>query len=106
MISQEKISEIVNKIAENYDPDKIILFGSYAKGTANTDSDLDFIIVKKTDTPKQKRGREVRKYLLGAMIPIDLKIYTPDEFEKEKNSVYSFLNSAIKNSKLIYERTD
>ena len=47
MISKTKISNIVNRIAENYDPEKIILFGSYATGTANDDSDLDFIIVKK-----------------------------------------------------------
>ena len=52
MISKTKISDIVNKIAKNYDPDKIILFGSYATGTANDDSDLDFIIVKNTDKPK------------------------------------------------------
>jgi len=62
MISETKISELVSKIAENYDPEKIILFGSYASGTANEDSDLDFIIVKKTDKPKHKRGREVRRF--------------------------------------------
>jgi predicted nucleotidyltransferase len=106
MISQTKISDIVNRIAENYDPDKIILFGSYASGTANDDSDLDFIIVKKTDKPKHKRGREVRRFLLGAMVPIDLKIYTPNEFENERNFGFSFLNSAMENSIVIYERID
>ena len=106
MISKRKISDIVNKIAKNYDPDKIILFGSYAIGTANDDSDLDIIIVKKTDKPKHKRGREVRKFLLGSMVPIDLKIYTPIEFENERNFSLSFLNSAIKNSIVIYERND
>ena len=106
MISKTKISDIVNKIAKNYDPDKIILFGSYATGTANDDSDLDFIIVKNTDKPKHKRGREVRRFLLGAMIPIDLKIYTPNEFENEMNFSLSFLNSAMKNSIVIYERND
>ena len=40
------------------------------------------------------------------MIPIDLKIYTPGEFESEKNYNYSFLNSAIKNSIIVYERKD
>ncbi|MCK5280948.1 MAG: nucleotidyltransferase domain-containing protein [Cyclobacteriaceae bacterium] len=106
MISKRKISDIVNKIAKNYDPDKIILFGSYAIGTANDDSDLDIIIVKKTDKPKNKRGREVRRFLLGSMVPIDLKIYTPIEFENERNFSLSFLNSAIKNSIVIYERND
>ena len=106
MISKNRISEIAIKIAQNYEPEKIILFGSYATGTANDDSDLDFIIVKKTDKPKHKRGREVRRFLLGAMIPMDLKIYTPDEFEIEQNLALSFLNSAMKNSIVIYERND
>lgn len=104
MINKTKISDIVSKIAKNYDPDKIILFGSYANNTANEDSDLDFIIVKNTDVPKQRRGRDVRRYLLGAMVPIDLKIYTPKEFEKECHSEFSFLHSAIKNSVVLYER--
>ncbi len=106
MISKNRISEIAIKIAQNYEPEKIILFGSYATGTANDDSDLDFIIVKKTDKPKHKRGRDVRRFLLGAMIPMDLKIYTPDEFEIEQNIVLSFLNSAMKNSIVIYERNE
>ena len=106
MISQIKISNIVNKIAINYKPERILLFGSYAQGSANEDSDLDFIIIKQTDTPKHKRGREVRRFLIGSMVPIDLKIYTPQEFDTEKNIDYSFLNSAIKGAKVLYERKD
>ena len=106
MISKSKISDIVKKIAENYCPDKIILFGSYANGTAEEDSDLDFIIIKNTRLPKQKRGREVRRFLLGSMVPINLKIYTPNEFNSEIKLGYSFLNSAIKNSVVLYERKD
>ena len=104
MISNSKISEIINKIAQHCDPEKILLFGSYANGTADEDSDLDFIIVKQTDLPKHKRGREVRKHLIGSMVPMDLKIYTPLEYESELKLNYSFLNSVIKESKILYER--
>jgi predicted nucleotidyltransferase len=106
MISQSKIDDIVNKIAQNYDPEKILLFGSYANGQANEDSDLDFIIIKNTDKPRYKRGREVRKLLIGSMVPIDLKVYTPSEFESEQKSKYSFLSSVIEGTKLLYERKD
>lgn len=106
MISKSKISDIVNTIAIKYSPEKIILFGSYANNTAEEDSDLDFIIIKKTDKPKTKRGREVRKHLLGANVPMDIKVYTPEEFEKEKKSAFSFLKSAIDNSIVVYERKE
>jgi predicted nucleotidyltransferase len=106
MISQNKIADIVNKIAQSYNPEKIFLFGSYANGRPNDDSDLDFIIIKNTDLPRHKRGREVRKLLIGAMVPIDLKVYTPSEFDSEQKLRYSFLSSVIEGTKLLYERKD
>ena len=103
MVTEEKIHEIVNKIVNFYKPEKIILFGSYANGKANSDSDVDLIIIKETEVPKQKRGREIRKYMFGMMVPMDLKIYTNEEFTKDLSNPYSFIYSAIKNSKVLYE---
>ncbi len=104
MTIKEKIDEISMKIVKNINPEKIILFGSYAKGNYSEDSDLDLIIVKQSDLPKHKRGIEIRRLFYGFLIPMDLKIYTPEEFENELKNKYSFLNSAIKDSKTIYER--
>ncbi|OFX27871.1 MAG: hypothetical protein A2X08_04150 [Bacteroidetes bacterium GWA2_32_17] len=106
MIDAIKINEVIKKITLNYNPDSIILFGSYAFGTPNSDSDLDLLIIKQTELPRHQRASEVRKYLYGMMIPMDLLIYTPNEFEAEKNQKYSFLNSIITNSKVLYERKD
>ncbi|MCX6237572.1 MAG: nucleotidyltransferase domain-containing protein [Bacteroidia bacterium] len=106
MIDSDKINEVVKKIATRFNPDKIILFGSYANGTPNEDSDLDLLIVQDSDLPMHKRGRDIRLSLIGAMIPIDILIYTKSEFDQEKDKRFSFLNSAIKNSKLLYERAD
>jgi predicted nucleotidyltransferase len=104
MIESTKINDIVTRIATNFNPDKIILFGSYAVGNANEDSDLDFILIKETDLPKQRRGLEVRKLFYRIAIPMDFKIYTSKEFNDELNNKYSFLNTALKDSKVLYER--
>ena len=104
MIETNQIDEIVNRIARNYKPDKIILFGSYAKGNYTDNSDLDFILIKDTITPKHKRGLEVRRLFYGLPIPMDFKIYTSSEFINELSNQYSFLSSAIKDSKILYER--
>ena len=104
MIESTKIIDIVNKIASGFDPDKIILFGSYAEGNPNENSDLDFILIKETSLPKQKRGLEVRKLFYRVPIPMDFKIYTSKEFNDELESKFSFLNSALKGSKILYER--
>ncbi len=104
MIDSNKINEITNRIASRFNPDKIILFGSYANGTQKDDSDLDLLIIQETDLPPQKRGFDIRMSLLGLMIPFDILIYTKSEFDREKDNRFSFLSSAIKNSKVLYER--
>ena len=104
MIDSDKIDEVVSRIATKFNPDKIILFGSYASGTPNDDSDLDLLIVQETELPMHKRGTDIRLWLIGTMFPVDLLIYTQSEFDQEKNKKFSFLSSAIKNSKVLYER--
>ena len=106
MIETRQINDIVNRIASNYNPDKIILFGSYALGNYTDNSDLDFILIKDTNMPRYKRGLEVRRLFYGLAIPMDFKIYTSTEFNKELTNQYSFLNSALKGSKVVYERKD
>jgi predicted nucleotidyltransferase len=104
MIEATKINDIVSQIATKFDPDKIILFGSYAVGNATNNSDIDLLVIKETDLPKHKRSFDIQKLLIGSMIPMDILVYTKSEFEKEKNEKYSFLYSAIKTSKIVYER--
>ena len=104
MIEESKIHEIVKIIAGSFSPDKIILFGSYATGQANEDSDLDILVVKDTDLPRHKRNIEIRKALIGTKVPMDLLVFTNIEFESEKIRKYSFLNQVIETSKTLYER--
>jgi len=104
MIGRDKISEIVNKIASGYNPDKIILFGSYATGNPNEDSDLDLFVIKDTDLPRPMRAVQVRKMLYGAMIPIDLIVYTPKEIDESKENRYSFVYKVLNTGKTLYER--
>ncbi len=105
MVDSSKIIEIVNRIASKFNPDKIILFGSYANGTENEDSDIDLLIIQDSDLSPQKRGFDIRKSLIGLMMPFDILIYTKSEFESEIMNSSSFINTAIKNSKVLYERT-
>lgn len=104
MIETTKISEIVSRIAIQFDPDRIILFGSYALGNANNDSDIDLLVIKNTNLPRHRRSFDIQKSLIGSMIPMDILVYTQKEFELESQEKYSFLSSALKTSKILYER--
>ena len=104
MIGKEKISEIVDKIASGYNPDKIILFGSYATGNPSEDSDLDLFLIKDTDLPRPQRTVQVRKMLYGSMIPIDLIVFTPKEIDESKENKFSFVYEVLTTGKTLYER--
>ncbi len=103
MITQQQINEIVKRIVENYHPDKIILFGSYAYGTPTEDSDIDLLIVKDDDAPKIERNRKVRKYLMDMVIPIDVFVKTNKEFNDYKNIIGTIVYPAAKYGKVVYE---
>ncbi|MEA3476431.1 MAG: nucleotidyltransferase domain-containing protein [Candidatus Cloacimonadota bacterium] len=103
MITEKQINEIVKRIVENYFPERIILFGSYAYGSPTKDSDLDLLIVKESNIPIHKRGREVRKYLRGLKVPMDIIIRTPAEFETYKDIIGTIIYPANKFGKVIYE---
>ena len=104
MIGSDKIADIVTKIVSGYNPDKIILFGSYATGKPTEDSDLDLMVIKATDLPRPQRTVQVRKMLYGAMIPIDLIVYTPQEIAESKDNIFSFVSEVLNTGKTLYER--
>lgn len=104
MIGNEKIKEIVNRIVTGYNPDKIILFGSYATGESDKNSDLDLFVVKETDLPRPERAVVVRKMIYGIMFPVDLIVYTPKEIEESKNNRFSFVHEVLNTGKTLYER--
>lgn len=104
MIGSDKIADIVTKIVSGYNPEKIILFGSYATGKPTEDSDLDLMVIKATDLPRPQRTVQVRKMLYGAMVPIDLIIYTPQEIAESKDNIFSFVSEVLNTGKTLYER--
>ncbi len=104
MIEDEKIKEIINRIVSGYNPDKINLFGSYATGKPDKNSDLDLFVVKETDLPRPERAVVVRKMIYGIMFPVDLIVYTPKEIEESKNKRFSFVHEVLNTGKTLYER--
>ncbi len=102
MISRNKINEIVKIIVVNVNPERVILFGSYAEDVPNEDSDLDILVVKNTSIPRHKRAREIRKYLRGIKVPIDLLVYTQKEIDDWKDEKHAFINKILEKGEELY----
>jgi predicted nucleotidyltransferase len=105
MVTQSQIQTLVNEIVENYQPEKIYLFGSYANGTPTIDSDIDLFIVKDTDVRKNKRNIQVRAAIKTyPYVGMDIIVYTPEELKSVMHDVVNIGKEAIKTGKLLYER--
>lgn len=95
------IDEVARIITGQYGPvEKIILFGSQARGEADEYSDVDLIVIKKTDKRFVERLIEVPPLPIHA----DVFVYTPEEFEMMKNNDNPFIAKAMESAKIIYEK--
>jgi predicted nucleotidyltransferase len=103
MITREKIKEVADKIAREFQPEKIILFGSFAWGTPNEDSDIDLLVVKDTEERRIERAKKIRQLFRSSGTPMDILVYTPRELQ-EKISVDRnlFLEDVINNGVVLY----
>lgn len=99
---QQEIKHITSQIVEKYKPERIILFGSAARGDSNVDSDADFLIIKeKTPFYGADRIRELSR-LIKRNIPADFLIYRPLEFKSRLDMGDPFLKAVIKDGKVLY----
>lgn len=103
MLSEEEVQSLVDKIVKHIEPEKVIVFGSYAKGTATAKSDLDFFVIKETHLPMGERDKDIRFVLTELLVSIDVHVYTPEEVDEFGQEEYSFVHSVIKTGKVLYE---
>jgi predicted nucleotidyltransferase len=104
MIAQEQIESVVQVIVEDYEPMKIILFGSYAYGHPTKDSDLDLLIIKDGEASGIQRNRRVRNILKDFSIPIDVIVKSSQEFDMLNDVIGTVIYPANKYGKVVYEQ--
>ncbi|MDI6689720.1 MAG: nucleotidyltransferase domain-containing protein [Actinomycetota bacterium] len=99
---ERNIESIVSTLKEKYKPEKIILFGSIVSGQISLTSDIDLLIIKKTNTGFYERLKEVIT-LCDYDVGIDFLVYTPEEFEEEAKSNLFFQKEVLEKGKVIYD---
>jgi predicted nucleotidyltransferase len=99
----EKIRELTTKIVEAEQPEKIVLFGSWATGTATEDSDVDLLVISRSALPRRERELRLTRRLFGSGVPYDLFVLTPEETERLRGSG-PFLREILASGQVLYER--
>lgn len=105
MTRQETIEEITRRLVEFYQPVRIYLFGSEARGDAGPDSDLDFLVVVPDGTPDSVfRNGEVYGRLRGVNVPVDVVPWRHSDFDGRSAHVRSSLPATVlREGRLVYD---
>ncbi|HEX9942875.1 MAG TPA: nucleotidyltransferase domain-containing protein [Thermoanaerobaculia bacterium] len=95
---------MVRRIVSRFHPEKIILFGSHARGDAGPDSDVDLLIVMPFFGSKREKQLEIRLALRGIRIPKDIVVTTPEEFLWRKEVPGTIERPAAREGRVLYAR--
>lgn len=98
-----KIESIVHRIVEQFHPHKVILFGSYARGTATKDSDVDLLVVLPVSGSKKDAVIKIRTSVNGMGIAKDIFVATPEDLKIYKELMGTIIYSALREGKILYE---
>ena len=97
--------KLIIKDLKKYEPEKIILFGSGARGEMDEYSDIDLVVIKETKKSFVERLVEVVEFLSKDAPRADIFVYTPEEFEVMQEQENPFIEQVLKDAKVVYEKS-
>jgi predicted nucleotidyltransferase len=99
-----ELDEIVRRIAARFQPERIIVFGSHARGDADPDSDIDLLIVTPVKGSRRELATEIDRELSDRTVPLDIVVMTPEQFDRERDLVGTITYPAVREGRVVYER--
>lgn len=104
-VTRKQINVVVRKIVDEFNPEKVILFGSYAYGKPTIDSDVDMLVIMESDERPAVRTSRVVGALWGIKtFPMDLLVRTPAEIEHRLAIGDFFVQEIVERGKVLYDR--
>jgi len=100
-INRTVLDTIVQRIVKVVKPEKIILFGSVARGQMGPDSDLDILVVAACDH-RRNTARKIRRELFGNGVSIDIIVTKPQDIERYRDSLGLIYRPALRDGKVLY----
>lgn len=102
--AREQIREMVDRIVARFHPDRIILFGSHARGEAGADSDVDLLVIMPLAGSRREKAIEIGVAVHDILVPKDILVTTPQDFERRKDIVGTIERPAAREGKVLYAR--
>jgi len=105
MINDDVLSEIRERLVRRFHPEKIILFGSQARGTADKRSDVDLLVICRFKGKRRRLMVEMTRALLEIDYAFDVVILRPEEMEQDRDIPGTIGRYAYKEGKIVYEQS-
>ena len=102
---QRQIREMVDRIVRQFKPERVILFGSHARGEGAPDSDVDLLVVMPLQGNKRDKAVEIGVALYDIRVPKDIVVTTPEDFEWRKEIAGTIERPAAREGEVLYART-
>ena len=96
------LAEVVRRIVDVAQPDRIVLFGSAARGRMGPDSDLDLLLVKSGVSHRRHLAQQIYRGLLGLTVPVDVIVVTPEDVEQYRDKIGSIIGPALDEGQVVY----
>jgi predicted nucleotidyltransferase len=103
-ISMRSIRAVADKIARRFQPEQIVLFGSYAYGTPRPESDVDLLIIMDSPLRSRQQRLEISRALSPRPFPLDIVVRTPEEIRERLALGDPFVREITTQGKVVYER--
>ena len=97
------LERVVQRIVVTAQPEKIILFGSRARGDDRPDSDIDILVIQESAEPGYRRDAALYLALAGLNAPVDVITYTPEEISDWSAVPQAFITTVVREGKVVYE---
>ena len=97
------IAGMVSRIVEHFHPDRIVLFGSHARGDQTTDSDVDLLVIKPVQGSKRKERLAIRAALRGCGLPKDIVLATPEDVAKQRHVAGTLIRHALEEGRVLHD---
>jgi predicted nucleotidyltransferase len=101
-LDRRVLQDVVRRVARAAKPEKIILFGSAARGEMHTDSDLDLLVIKRGKFNRGRLSEAIYSALFGAGAAVDVLIATPEEVERYRNDSCMVIAPALEDGVVVY----
>ena len=101
VLSQEVLQEIIRRIVEVAQPERIILFGSAARGEIGPNSDVDVLVVK-SGVHRRKLAMQIYQNMIGVECAVDVVVVTPEDIERYGDSPALVIAPALREGKVVY----